>query len=374
MIRSLVFLLSAASFAAAADTKAEKMRVYFGTYSGGKSKGIYRADLDTKTGALTNVELAAETGNPSFVAIHPSGKFLYAVGEASGLGGTVTAFAIDANSGDLKSLNQQSSKGGGPCHIVVDKEGKNALIANYGGGSVAAFPIGEDGKLADATAFVQHRGKSVNPARQQAPHAHSINLDAAGKFAFAADLGLDKILVYRFDAKKGTLSPNNPPSTKTEAGGGPRHFAFHPSGKYAFVCNEITSSVTSFKYDADKGVLETVETLSTLPKEHEGNSTAEVVVHPSGKFVYVSNRGHNSIAIFKFDADSGKLAAAGHQGKTIKVPRNFAIEPSGKFMLVANQDGDTVSVFKIDAESGGLDLVGEPVAVPKPVCVRFLKP
>lgn len=177
MIRSLVFLLSAASFAAAADTKAEKMRVYFGTYSGGKSKGIYRADLDTKTGALTNVELAAETGNPSFVAIHPSGKFLYAVGEASGLGGTVTAFAIDANSGDLKSLNQQSSKGGGPCHIVVDKEGKNALIANYGGGSVAAFPIGEDGKLADATAFVQHRGKSVNPARQQAPHAHSINLD-----------------------------------------------------------------------------------------------------------------------------------------------------------------------------------------------------
>ncbi len=359
-----------------AEDKAEKFRVYFGTYTGGKSKGIYRAVLDTKTGALSDVAVAGETQNPSFVAIHPSRKFLYAVGELPSKGGTVSAFAIDPKTGDLTLLNQQSSKGAGPCHIVLDMAGKNALVANYGGGSVAALPIGTDGKLAEATGFVQHEGKSVNPARQEKPHAHSINLDPAGKFAFVADLGLDKVLVYDFDPAAGTLKAHNPQGATVEAGSGPRHFAFHPSAKFAYVINEITCTVTAFKYDAEKGVLDSIQTITTLPeneKRKDSYSTAEVVVHPSGKFVYGSNRGHNTIAIFKVDTATGKLTAAGHQGKTIKVPRNFAIEPTGKFMLVASQDGDTVSVFRIDQDTGSLELVGDPVAVPKPVCVRFLK-
>jgi 6-phosphogluconolactonase len=346
-------------------------RVYFGTYTGQKSKGIYRGDLDTKTGKLTNVALAAETQSPSFVAIHPSNKFLYAVGE-SGREGTVSAFSIDAKTGDLTLLNRQSAKGSGPCHIVVDKAGKNALIANYGSGSCAVLPIGSDGKLGEATGFQQHKGTSVDPNRQKGPHAHSINLDAANRFAFCADLGLDKVLIYRFDASKGTIEPNDPPHGTVPPGGGPRHFAFHPSGKYAYVCNEMTSSVTTFNYDAEKGALQEKQTVTTLPKETKGNSTAEIVVHPSGKFVYVSNRGHNSIAIFNVDPASGKLIPTGHQGKDIKTPRNFAIEPTGKFMLVANQGSGTVCVFKIDAESGKLDPVGDPVEVPAPVCVRFV--
>lgn len=346
-------------------------RVYFGTYTGPKSKGIYRAQLDAKTGKLSNVELAAETNSPSFLAIHPSNKFLYAVGEA-GKEGTVTAFAIDAKTGDLTKLNQQSAKGSGPCHIVVDKAGKNALLANYGSGSCAVLPIGTDGKLSEATGFQQHQGASKDPGRQKGPHAHSINLDAANRFAFCADLGLDKILVYRYDAGKGTIEPNDPPAGLVAPGSGPRHFAFHPSGKYAYVCNEMTSTVTAFSYDAEKGVLKELHTLSTLPKETKGNSTAEIVVHPSGKFVYVSNRGHNSIASFSIDQETGKLTATGHQGKDIKTPRNFAIEPTGHFMLVANQSGNSVCVFKVDGKTGLLEPVGDSVAVASPVCVRFV--
>ncbi len=358
--------------ARADDPKPEKMRVYIGTYTDSKSKGIYRAELDLKTGALTDVSLAVATTNPSFLALHPSRQFLYAVGESGGKGGTVTAFAIDANSGDLKMLNQESSKGSGPCHISLDKQGKNAFVANYGGGSIACLPIGDDGKLAEATSAIQHKGSSVDPGRQKEPHAHSINPDPANKFVFAADLGLDKVLVYRFDSAKGKLTPNDPPAAVVAAGSGPRHFAFHPSGKFAYVINEILQTVTAFSYDADKGVLTEVQTISTLKAPHKGNSTAEVVVHPSGKFLYGSNRGHNSIAIFKIDQETGKLTAVGHQGKTIKTPRNFAVDPTGQLLLVANQDGGSISVFRIDQKTGELDLVGEPVAVANPVCIRFL--
>ncbi|HEV3143594.1 MAG TPA: lactonase family protein [Gemmataceae bacterium] len=361
----------------AAEKELEKVRVYVGTYTGPKSKGIYLLDLNPKTGELTSQGLAGEARSPSFLAIHPSQKFLYAVGEIDDFQGKKTggvyAFAIDEASGKLKMLNQQSSKGAGPCHIVVDKAGKNALVANYNAGSVAVLPIQADGKLAEASCAIQHEGHSVNPGRQKEPHAHSINLDPANHFAFAADLGTDKVYVYRFNGASGELTPNDPPATNIAPGSGPRHFAFHPSGKYAYVINELANTVVAFHYDAEKGVLHTIQTITTLPEGFKGESyTAEVVAHPSGKFLYGSNRHHDSIAAFSIDESTGKVTLVGIQGDKIKEPRNFTIDPTGKFLLVANQNADTVIVFRIDEASGKLEPTGISVAVPTPVCLRMI--
>jgi 6-phosphogluconolactonase len=354
-----------------------KMRVYVGTYTGTKSKGIYRLDLDLASGALTPPALAAEIASPSFVAIHPNHRLLYAVNEVANFGdgksGAVSAFAIDEKTGDLKLLNQQSSGGGGPCFVTVDKTGKNALVANYGGGSVAALPIHPDGSLGEATAFIQHTGTSANPERQGGPHAHSINVDAANRFAFAADLGLDKILVYRFDPEKGTLTPNDPPFAAVAPASGPRHFAFHPDGRHAYVINEIKCTVTAFTYDPARGELKDFQTLSTLPGALEPSySTAEVQVHPSGKFLYGSNRGHDTIAIFTIEKESGRLTAIGHQPTGGKTPRNFGIDPTGAFLIAANQDSDSLVVFRIDPQSGKLEPTGYTAEVPMPVCVKMI--
>lgn len=361
----------------AADPVAPKsFRVYLGTYTGPLSKGIYHSTLDLASGQLSPPQLSAEINSPSFVAIHPSRQFLYAVSEISDfqgkpLGG-VSAFSIDAASGKLTLLNQQSSGGAGPCHLVVDAAGKNVLVANYGGGSVASLPIDATGQISAASALIQHAGSSIDKSRQEQPHAHSINLDAANRFAFAADLGLDKVLIYKFDSSKGSLVANDPPAGVVSPGSGPRHFAFHPSGRFAFVNNEMTSAVTAFRYDGGKGSLTEVHTLSTLPQPVKGNSTAETVVHPSGKFVYVSNRGHDSIAIFSFEEASGKLTAAGHCPTGGKTPRNFNIDPTGQFLLVANQDSNDVVTFRIDRTTGQLAAVGTKIEVGKPVCVRFV--
>jgi len=355
---------------------AGKVRVYFGTYTNETTKGIYLSTLDTATGKLSPAELAGEVKNPSFVAIHPSRKFLYAVSEISDFDGKrvggVSAFQIDGATGRLKLLNQQSSVGAGPCHLVVDAAGRNILAANYGGGSVCVLPIGEDGKLSPASSSIQHQGSSVNKQRQEAPHAHSINLDPANRFAFAADLGLDKVLIYKFDGGKGMLTANDPPAGIVAPGSGPRHFAFHPSGKYAFVNNEMTSSVTAFAYDPARGSLTEIHTLSTLPEPTPGNSTAETVVHPSGKFVYVSNRGHDSLAMFQCDEATGKLTPIGHQSTGGKTPRNFNIDKTGRYVLAANQSTNNVVVLKIDLNSGKLTPTGNSIDVGSPVCVRFV--
>jgi 6-phosphogluconolactonase len=378
---AVCFLLSLFTTTATVEAQnpkaeAERMWVFLGTYTRAKSEGIYRAALDLKSGALSNPELAAKVENPSFLALHPSGKFLYAAGELSNFegqpGGAVSAFALDDGTGRLEQLNQQSSRGAGPCHLVVDRTGKNVLVANYGGGSVAVLPIEEDGRLRPASSFVQHKGSSVNPKRQEAPHAHSINVDPAGAFAVVADLGLDKVLVYRFDAAAGTLAPNNPPHATVSPGAGPRHFAFHPSGRFAFVINEMNSTVTAFDYDAKKGTLSEIETESTLPSPQSGNSTAEVQVHPSGKFLYGSNRGHNSLAIFRIDSQKGELTPVGHQLTGGRTPRNFGIDPTGKFVLAANQASDSVVVFRVDENTGELKETGQSIKVPTPVCVKFL--
>jgi 6-phosphogluconolactonase len=317
--------------------------VYVGTYTQGKSKGIYQFRMDPVSGQLTPAGLAAETVNPSFLAIAPDHRFLYAVNEIGDFEGTdcgaVSAFAIDPKNGKLTFLNQQSSRGSAPCHLIVDRHGKNVLVANYGGGSMAVLPIAPDGRLAAASAFVQHHGSSINPRRQKEPHAHSINLDAANRYAFAADLGLDKVLIYRFDAAQGTLIPHDPPSASIAPGSGPRHFAFHPNGRSAYVINEINSSVTALGFDANSGALTLLQMVSTLPEGFTGNnSTAEIQVHPSGRFLYGSNRGDNSIAIFAIDADTGKLTGIGHEPTQGKTPRGFRIDPTGHFLLTANQD------------------------------------
>jgi 6-phosphogluconolactonase len=365
--------------ATGAEPPSGKQRVYIGTYTGRGSQGIYRSELDLATGKLSPAVLAAEVANPSFLAIAPNQKFVYAVGELNDVngqkGGAVNAFAIDPATGDLKLLNQQSSIGAGPCHIVVDRTGKNALVANYGGGSVAVLPIQADGKLGKASSFIQHQGRSVNPGRQSAPHAHSVNIDAGNRFAFVADLGLDKVLVYRFDPHTGTITANEPPGISVDPGSGPRHFAFHPSGKFAYVINELLLTVTAFHYDPEAGTLTPKQTLSTLPPDvtdRQGMSTAEVQVHPSGKFLYGSNRGHHSIAIFTIDPATGLLTAAGHQGAGIQTPRNFGIDPTGNYLLVANQDGGSVIVFRIHPTTGQLEPTDSRIEVSSPVCVKFL--
>jgi 6-phosphogluconolactonase len=371
-------VLAGVAMSAQAADSPQKLWVYFGTYTGGQSasKGIYVSTLDLATGRLSPPEVAAEITSPAFLALHPKGRFLYAVNEVGSFqgerAGAVSAFRVDPQTGRLTLLNQQSSRGPGPCHISVDPSGRTALVANYGGGSVAALPLQADGSLGKAASFVQHAGSSVDKRRQEGPHAHSINPDPRGRFAYAADLGLDQVLVYRLDAAAARLTPAEPPHARTAPGSGPRHFDMHPSGKFAFVCGEMTSTVTAFAVDSRTGALTEVNTLSTIPAPTPGNSTAELRVHPSGKFVYVSNRGHNSIAIFRVDGKTGALTAAGHQPTGGSTPRNFGMDPTGKFLLAANQASNNVVVFRIDGETGQLSPTESRIEVPVPVCVRFL--
>jgi 6-phosphogluconolactonase len=354
-----------------------KERIYVGTYTGPQSKGIYRLDFDPASGALTPKGVAAETSSPSFLAISPDKKFLYAaneVGQYEGKPtGSVSSFAIDPKTGDLTPLNRRSSGGADPCYVVVDPTGRFLLTANYSGGNVEVLPIEADGKLGEPTSLVQHKGSSVDKGRQGGPHAHAIDLDASGRFAVAADLGLDKLLVYRFDAKGGKLSPNDTPFASVAPGSGPRHFAFHPDGKHAFAINEMASTVTAFDYDSAKGTLREKQTISTRgPVGKPGNSTAEILVHPSGRFVYGSNRGDDSLAIYSVEPASGTLNLVGHQPTGGKTPRSFGIDPTGRFLIAANQHSNTLVVFRIDGESGLLKQVGEPVSIPSPVCVKFV--
>jgi len=375
-MRMEIFITVVCLFLTLSIVSAESIPVYFGTYGGrgSTSKGIYRSKLDLKTGRLSEPVLAAETTNPSFIEIHPNGKFLYAVSK-SGSAGAVIAFVIDFNTGVLKFLNQQPSGGAGPCHLSIDHTGRNLFVANYSGGSASVIPINVDGRLGEPTGFVQHEGCSVNQKRQKGPYAHSINISPDNRFVFVADLGIDKIMIYKLDIRKGTIIANSPPYAKVKPGAGPRHFSFHPSGKFAYVINELNSTMTAFAYELFSGVLTECQTITTLPNSFNGfNTCAEVRVHPGGKFLYGSNRGHDSIVVYQIDMVEGTLTFVEHETEDIKTPRNFNIDPTGKFCLVANQDGDSVVVFQIDQNSGELEPTGHKISIGRPVCVRFLCP
>lgn len=345
-----------------------ELPIYVGTYTGGESKGIYLLHFDTNSGVLSMKGVAAETSNPSFVALHPNGKFLYAVNETGT--GELSSFAIEPDTGLLKLINEKPSGGGAPCHLVVDESGRNLLVANYSGGSVTVTRINLDGSLGDQSAFIQHVGSSINTNRQTSPHAHSINLDQSNHFAVAADLGIDQLLVYKFDPADGTLAINS--AAKLSPGSGPRHFVFHPTQNYAYAINELSSEVSAFKYMPDRGLLQQMQTITTLPRDYagEGNSTAEIRVSADGKFVYGSNRGHDSIAVFRVNQD-GTLTAVQIQKIGGKTPRNFNLDPTGRFLLAAAQGSGVINVFSVDANTGKLSATGNSVQVPSPVCIRF---
>jgi 6-phosphogluconolactonase len=372
----LVAFLTTVATAQAAPVQRSYI-VYVGTYTGPASKGIYAFRFDPGSSKSTPIELAAESVNPSFLAVDSSQHYLYAVNEVGDFkgekSGAISAFAIDHKTGKLTLLNQVSSRGEGPCHVALDKSGKYVLVANYDSGTVAAFPVLSDGRLGEAATVVQHRGHGPNAERQEGPHAHEIQLAPDNRFAVAADLGLDELLVYRFDSAKGMLSANDPPSAKVETGAGPRHFVLHPTGKFVYALNEMGGSVTAFAYDARGGSLRHLQTISTLPADFKGkNESAEIVADASGKFLYASNRGPDDIAVFAVQKGKGTLRLVEHIPTKGKTPRNFVIDPSGRYLLAANQDSNNIVVFRIDAKTGRLTATGQVLDVPSPVCVTFV--
>ncbi len=354
-----------------------QFRVYVGTNtaSGSISNGIYTCLFDAETGKLSEPELAIELASPSFLAVHPSRKFLYAVnapskGQDTASGGT-TAMQIHED-GTLTKLNEQPSFGGA-CHCNVDATGHTFLIANYTGGNVVAYPIAADGKLGEATCNIHHEDPSREDAAELRPRAHSINLSSDNRFAYATDLGLDKIFIYELDAKQSTLSPADPPSVSVARGGGPRHFSIHPSGNFAYTNNETTLVATAFSRNATTGALTVIQDITTIPHGHEGSkSTAECLCHPSGRFLYISNRGPDSITVYSINQLTGLLSWVENEPTGGKTPRNFFIEPGGKWLLAENQDSDSVVVFEINQETGSLSPTGDSIKVGKPVCIRMV--
>ncbi len=364
------------------------MLVYVGTYtepirfgSGrilqGKGEGIYVYRLDPSSGAMELTSKATGITNPSYLAFDSSHHFLYAVNELKTYEGqptgTVSAFAVDPKTGTLEFLNKRPTHGTDPCHVLVDKKRAYVFVANFMSGSVCVLRVLDDGSLGEASDFIQHQGSSIDPVRQYGPHAHSVTLDEANRFALVPDLGLDKLMVYRFDRERGVLEPNSAPWLKMTPGAGPRHVALHPSGRFAFLINELDSTLVALSYDGKNGTFKELQVVPTLPDGFRGESTcADVHVSPSGAFVYGSNRGHDSIVIYKIDQRTGGLTYVGHEPTQGKTPRNFGIDPTGRFLLAANQDSDTIVTFQIHPQTGKLHPTGQVTQVPTPVCVKIV--
>ena len=344
----------------------------------GKSEGIYVYSLDLTSGEMELVGLTRDVPNPSYLTFDPSRRFLYAVNELKEFEGTptgaVSAFAVDPGSGELTLLNRKPTHGTDPCHLQVHRTGKYVLVANFGSGSVCVLPILDDGSLGDATDVVQHHGSSVDPVRQSGPHAHAVTLDDSGELVFVTDLGIDKLMGYRFDGNLGKLESHDPPWVEVQPGAGPRQLALHPKGGYAYLINELDSTVTVLQRNLGTWFVQVIQTISTLPPGFEGASTcAEIQISPSGQFLYGSNRGHDSIVFYAIDEQGGTLDLLGHESTRGRTPRHFAVSPGGELLLVANQDSDNLISFRLDPFSGGLVATGHLAQVPAPVCVAFLQ-
>ena len=356
-----------------------ELLVYVGTYTSGKSEGIYLYSLNLASGELKHIATTKGVKDPSYLALAPSRRYLYAVNEveefAGKKSGAVSAFVVDQRTGDLRLLNQQPSLGGAPCYVVVDRTGSFVLVANYVGGNVAVLPVRNDGSLGEATDLKQDQGSSINAERQEGPHAHCIVLDPAYRFAYTCDLGTDKIMIFRFDMRRGKLIPNEIPWVQVKPGAGPRHLTFHPGGKYAYVINELHATVTAFAHDLAEGHLKEVQTIPTLPMSFkDANTSADIHVSPDGKFLYCSNRGHDSIAAFQINRRNGMLTFIARESTAGRTPRNFAIDPTGAFLLVANQNSDNIVTFRRDRKTGRLSATGHVAEVPSPVCLKFTTP
>jgi len=370
--------LTLADLPVAGAAQAGELLLYVGTYTTGNSEGIYLYRFNLTSGELTHAGTTKGVVNPSFLTLAPNRRYLYAVNEvddfAGRKSGAVSAFAVDQKTGGLRLLNQQASLGANPCYVDVNAAGKFVLIANYTGGNLTVFPVQPGGGLGESTDTKQYQGSSVNRERQEGPHAHCVMLDPTNRFAYSCDLGTDKIMIFRFDAQNGKLLPNEPPWVQVKPGSGPRHLAFDGTGSYVFVLNELASTLIAFRRDPEKGSLQELQTITTLPKDFAGaNTGADLHVSRNGQFLFCSNRGHDSIAIFKIDPRNGALTAIGHEPTRGLTPRNFAIDPTGAFLLVANQKSDNIVVFRLDQRTGRLSLTGQMVQVPSPVCLKFTK-
>lgn len=351
---------------------AQPMFVYFGTQNPQGPMGLALATFDPDTGALSTPRLVAESRDPAFLAIREGGTHLYLCN--TGTPGGVSAFAIDRKTGALTFLNHRPSKGRGPSHIGLDRTGRYVLDANYGGGFVEIHAVQPDGSLGKRTALIEHIGKSVHPERQTKPYAHWFGVDPSNKFALSADLGTDRIVIYRFDANTGTLSPHDPPHAAVRAGSGPRHLAWHPNGKFVYAIQELSNEIIAFSWDSTKGTLQELQTVPTLPEDFTGtNTAAEIAVHANGRFLYASNRGHDSLAVFTVDESSGRLALRQRVSSRGKTPRFFTFDPSHRWLIVNNQEGDSVAVFKVDSDSGELTPHGDLVPLARPMGVAFLR-
>jgi len=342
--------------------------VFVGTYTAKGSEGVYVYRFDAKTGALSPVSIAKDLKNPAFLTISPNGKFVYVVEEVSA--GKVSAFSFDEKTGKLLLLNTQSVNGDSPCHIDIDQTGKWVLVGNYGSGNLTILPVQADGSLGQATQTIQHEGQSINPQRQEKPHVHSVNIAKNNRDVFVPDLGIDQIKTYQLNAQTGKLTPGNPPFVAVEPGAGPRHFAFHPNQKFAYAILELSASVVAYRYE--QGKLTPIQTIGTLPSDYQGpKSCADIHVSSDGKFLYGSNRGHNSIVVYQINPQTGMLTLVQHQSTLGKTPRNFAIDPSGQFLLVGNQDSDNIQVFKRNKKTGQLTPTKQEAKVSMPICIKF---
>jgi 6-phosphogluconolactonase len=374
---SSLFLSGAVSVLCVATAFASDAQplVFVGTYTTHGSKGIYAYRFDATNGKLNSLGLAAETPQPSFVVASRDGKFLYAANEMQDFdaqkSGAVSAFAIAAD-GKLKLLNQLASRGADPAHITLDHTGKYLIAANYTGGNLTVFPIEQNGALGQATDFVQHKGSSVNRERQEGPHPHEVVMSPDNRFVLVPDLGLDEVVIYAFDAAKGKLGTSH--SVKVTPGSGPRHLAFSKDERFVYLMTEMKSEIVVYSYEKSSGGLKELQTISSLPADFKGENTgAEIEVHPSGRFLYASNRGdNNSIAVFAIDTKSGKLKLEQIESTQGKTPRHFAIDPSGKWLLAENQDSDNIVIFKIDEKSGHLTASGQQVHISSPTCIEFV--